>query len=363
MPTEDPSTLLNPRIIRNSFQLDREIVLNMNNLILESSLKPAYKAYDVNSNLTATGGIFDSVIDFDIVEKSSSMTAEARNERLNKLIQLMKSERTKFIELLKQCDNERVLFRKLNLELIKTIVEYKTDDTCMNVQPLKQFVDKTFSLNYELLKKTITRLEKKQLDAESLNNNQAKQIDKLTGDLKQAKRDLESNKSRIKELILSDNNGAMSNNTSQIYGKRDTSPILDKSDMRRYGMNPDTSKEQTPGRGKCKKIISAPYQSITNKNLICLQTSEIFEPIPLDTLKATPKLNGSMPFRLDEMEKYFSTTENNSTIASNNHSARIIPVRKERSRSKEQSGKKPPLSTRAIQNKPVNFEPKKITRK
>ena len=361
--TEDPSKLLNPRIIRNSFLLDREIQLNMNNLILESSLKPAYKNFDANSTMGTTGGIFDSVIDFDGIDKPASMTVDARNERLNKLVQMMKSERTKLTEMLKQCDNERVLFRKLNLELIKSVVEYKTDDACMNNLPLKQFVDKNFALNYELLKKTVTRLENKQIEAETLNNNKEQQIEKLTDNLRYAKKDLETNKNRIRELILSDNNQGMSNNTSQIQIKRDASPILDRSDIVKYGMHVDVSKDITPNRGKYNiKGKTGSYQSITNKNLVLLQTSQIIEPLT-DASKQTPKLNGTMPFKLDEMEKYFSTTENNSTLCSNNLSTRIIPVRRERSGSIEKSTKKPPMSSRHIQTKNINFEPTKITKR
>jgi len=137
---------------------------------------------------------------------------------------------------------------------------------------------------------------------------------------------------------------------------------LDRSDIVKYGMHADTSKDMTPNRGKYKKGKTGSNHMMNNKNLVLLQTSQIIEPLT-DVAKQTPKLNGTIPFKLDEMEKYFSTTENNSTIASNNLSARLIPAKRERSRSIEKSTKKPPMSTKHIQAKNINFEPTKIARR
>ena len=122
-----------PKLIKNSFLLDQEIVLNLNNLILESQLNPPavyFKSYvDKSSNNLFQSqnnfgqskvSLFDTVIDFDTDTKPEIFgSLEKRYEKLCQYQSLMKTERNKLVELLKQCDNERVLFRKLNLELMK----------------------------------------------------------------------------------------------------------------------------------------------------------------------------------------------------------------------------------------------------
>jgi len=77
----------------------------------------------------------------------------------------MKTERNKLIDLLKQCDNERMLFRKLNLEMMKLVVDYKNGDVCVS-NPMRNFIDRSYSLNYELLNKTCRRFEGKLLETE-----------------------------------------------------------------------------------------------------------------------------------------------------------------------------------------------------
>lgn len=131
-----------PKMIKNSFVLDQEIVLNINNLIQESQLNPPavyLKSYDNNAsnNLYQSNSnfrnsktnVFDSVIDFDS-DKPEFGSLEQRYDKLNRYQSLMKTERNKLVELLKQCDNERVLFRKFNLELLKLVVEQKNEDIC-----------------------------------------------------------------------------------------------------------------------------------------------------------------------------------------------------------------------------------------
>jgi hypothetical protein len=95
--------------------------LNINNLILESSMVPMptqIPSYNENIDLlalfsTGSGGLFDSVLDFDTPEKDD-LGEKERNERLLRYLGQMKSERNKMLDLLKQCDDERILFRKLN---------------------------------------------------------------------------------------------------------------------------------------------------------------------------------------------------------------------------------------------------------
>jgi hypothetical protein len=129
---------LTPKVIKSSFLLDQDVILNINNLILESSINPPanhLKSCSDNTSLLnpekfQSGGLFDSIIDFDATERPD-LSIEARNERLNKYLMMLKTERSKIIDLLKICDNERVLFRKMNLELIKSIVEQRSDLICV----------------------------------------------------------------------------------------------------------------------------------------------------------------------------------------------------------------------------------------
>lgn len=91
---------------------------------------------EVNSYSNSIG-LFDSIIDFDSNNEEKNpncpltMTPEQRNKRLNELLMMMKTERNKLIDLLKTCDNERLLFRKLNLEMLKIVVDYKNGDVCV----------------------------------------------------------------------------------------------------------------------------------------------------------------------------------------------------------------------------------------
>ena len=111
------------------------------------------------------GGLFDSVLDFESPEKYE-VTDRDRLDRVSGMLGQMKCERNKMLDLLKQCDNERILFRKLNLELLKSIVDIKSDEIVVGNKPLKAMLDRGYALNYELLKKTVLKLEDKLLDSE-----------------------------------------------------------------------------------------------------------------------------------------------------------------------------------------------------
>ena len=89
------------------------------------------------------------------------MTVQAKNERLNKLCTMLKNERSFLASLLSTCDQERVLFRKLNLELLKLIAELKASDVCAQQPELAMFVGRCYAFNYELLKKSCVRFEQK----------------------------------------------------------------------------------------------------------------------------------------------------------------------------------------------------------
>lgn len=177
IPIDSITTSLNPKILRSSFLLDQEIVLHLNTLLLESSLKPPpNQVADYESNPASyifnknkdTGGIFDSILNLNykpqeedtLLNNESEVKIKDRNYRLSNLLETMKAERNVLINLLKQCDNERILFRKLNLELLKKVSEYKNEEICVS-EGMKLFVDKFYALNYELLKKTCRRYEDK----------------------------------------------------------------------------------------------------------------------------------------------------------------------------------------------------------
>jgi hypothetical protein len=150
--------------------------------------------YNENMDLLAlfsgnSGGLFDSVLDFEGPDQDG-LGEKERNERLMRFLGQMKSERGVMLDLLKQCDDERVLFRKLNLELLKSIVDVRTEDIIGGNKPLQAMIDRSYALNYELLKKTVGKLEGKLLGAEKSMFSQEKRIEELGADIKMQKRKL-----------------------------------------------------------------------------------------------------------------------------------------------------------------------------
>jgi hypothetical protein len=138
------------------------------------------------------GGLFDSVLDFESPENPDQVELgdKERIERLKRFLGQMKSERGKMLDLLRQCDDERILFRKLNLELIKSIVDIGTEGIVGGNKPLQAMIDRGYALNYELLKKTVGKLEGKLLGAEKSMFSQEKRIEQLGADIKMQKRKL-----------------------------------------------------------------------------------------------------------------------------------------------------------------------------
>lgn len=217
MPAEEEDIMakLTPKQVENSYKQDQDVLLNQNSLLLEVQLNPPaihlVNSVDLSTSggLYRTGGLFDSIIDFDL-DKDPSMTIEAKSDRMMKMIVMLKSERLKLSDLLKQIDNERTLFRKLNQELIKLVVDLKTDEACVNNKPLKSFVDRAFSLNYELLKKTVLRLEDKILNSEKELDEYKKKFEDFESKNAQMKKVLYPNPKRIEiEVSGKPNQGFM----------------------------------------------------------------------------------------------------------------------------------------------------------
>jgi len=124
---------------------------------------------------------------------------------------------------------------------------------------MKDFVNKSYSLNYELLKKTCTRYESKLLDTESemeklkkTNEILVKKIDNLNKRAELANR-------RIKEMAMVEGgrgeNHVFSTNTSDIVPRGNQSPWLDLSDIQKMQGQTDRSPEKNNKDGSTRAML------------------------------------------------------------------------------------------------------------
>ena len=119
----------------------------------------------------------------------------------------------------------------------------------MGNKPLQALVDRGYALNYELLKKTVLKLEGKLLDSEKTMFGQGRKIEELSLDITKQKKMLKDRENRIKELVLVEGgNPGFSTNTSCVKAGMQ-SPSIDRSliaKMEGYNTSPGKSYRGQP---------------------------------------------------------------------------------------------------------------------
>lgn len=321
---------LSTKLLENSYILDKDILQNLNSQILEANLYPHPSKdtdfdslhTDYKNSTKDTGGLFDSIIDLENPEKGNDVSLESRNNSLNKQCGMLKNERKIVVHLLTKCDQERVLFRKLNLELLKLVAELKVSDSCEQAPALSGFIGRVYSLNYELLKKTHIRLETKLLSTEKEYNEQQANYQKLQERNKFYKKDLDLSRAKIKELVMYDNNTLDSSMNSKIRNK-EHSLILD---------IPEANRNNGNIRGiptRMKTTINDSFNSVDSQKSFDPRQSANFFTAPKGDNKLKMSVVGEepptlmnskllimenyQPMKLDEMVNFFQTKNNSSS--------------------------------------------------
>lgn len=74
--------------------------------------------------------------------------------------------------------------------MLKSVVDIRTEGSSGGSRPLQAMIDRSYALNYELLKKTVEKLEGKLSDSEKNMFTQEKKIEELGSDIKMQKKKL-----------------------------------------------------------------------------------------------------------------------------------------------------------------------------